>query len=94
MRISQDIVPIGQFKGQASRWLRRANETGQAVVITLNGRPAGVLLSPLEFDRLQEQQRFLVSVATGIADADAGRTMDGTELRRTLATRRARRRVT
>jgi prevent-host-death family protein len=92
LRISQDIVPVGEFKGQAARWLRRANESGQPVVITQNGRPAGVLVSPAEFDRLVERQRFLESVAAGIGDADAGRTMDTAELRRRLAARRARRR--
>ena len=90
LRVAQDIVPVGEFKGRASRWLRRAAETGQPVVITQNGRPAGVLMSPVEFDRLQERQRFLESVAAGIADADAGRTMDTAELQRRLAHRRRR----
>jgi len=85
MRVSDGIVPIGEFKGQAARWLRRLTETGQPVVITRNGRPAGVLLSPAEFDRLTERQRFLESVARGLADADAGRVMNTRELKRRLA---------
>ncbi len=92
LRVSEDIVPVGEFKGQAARWLRRATETGQPVVITQNGRPAGVLLSPAEFDRLLGRQRFLESMAAGMADADAGRTMDGAELLRRLAERRPGRR--
>ena len=91
LRVSQDIVPVGEFKGHASRWLRRANESGQPVVITQNGRPAGVLVSATEFDRLLERQGFLESVAAGITDADAGRTMDSAELQRRLAARRAHR---
>jgi prevent-host-death family protein len=91
LRVSQDIVPIGEFKGHASRWLRRASESGQPVVITQNGRPAGVLVSATEFDRLVERQGFLESVAAGITDADAGRTMDSAELRRQLTARRAQR---
>ena len=85
MRVSDGIVPIGEFKGQAARWLRRLTETGQPVVITRNGRPAGVLLSPAEFDRLTERQRFLESVARGLADADAGRVMNARKLKRRLA---------
>lgn len=88
MRVSEDIVPIGEFKGQAARWLRRVAETGQPVVITQNGRPAAVLLAPSEFDRLQERQRFLESIASGVADADAGRLMDTRELKRRLAVKR------
>jgi len=53
-------------------------------VITQNGKPAGVLLSPAEFDRLVERERFLTDVAAGIADLDAGRTVTTKELERRL----------
>lgn len=88
IKVAEDIVPVGEFKGQAARWLRHAAETGQPVVITQNGKPAGVLVSPAEYDRLTERERFLESVAHGIADAEAGRTMDTKELRRRLEERR------
>ncbi len=84
MRVSDGIVPIGEFKAQAARWLRRLADRNQAVVITQNGRPAGVLISPVDFDRLQERQRFLESIAAGLADVEAGRLMDTRELSRKL----------
>ena len=88
IKVAEDIVPVGEFKGQAARWLRHAAETGQPVVITQNGKPAGVLISPAEYDRLTERERFLESVAHGIADAESGRTMNTKELRRRLEERR------
>jgi prevent-host-death family protein len=88
LRVAEDIVPVGEFKGQAARWLRHAAESGQPVVITQNGKPAGVLVSPSEYDRLTERQRFLESVALGLADAEAGRTMNTKELLRRLEERR------
>jgi len=84
LRVSDGIVPIGEFKAQAARWLRRLADQGRPVVITQNGRPAGVLMSPTEFDRLQERQRFLESITAGLADAEAGRLMDTRELNRRL----------
>ena len=91
MRVSDGIVPIGEFKAQAARWLRLLSEEGQTVVITQNGRPAGVLISPAEFDRLQERQRFLESISAGVVDADAGRLMDANALTlRLTEARRAR----
>ena len=84
LRVSDGIVPIGEFKAQAARWLRRLADKGRPVVITQNGRPAGVLMSPAEFDRIQERQRFLESIAAGLADAEAGRLMDSRELARRL----------
>jgi prevent-host-death family protein len=81
-------VPVGEFKGQAARWLRHTAETGQPVVTTQNGKPAGVLLSPTEYDHLTERERFLESVALGLADAEAGRIMDTNELMRRTDERR------
>lgn len=88
IKVAEDIVPVGEFKGQAARWLRHAAETGQSVIITENGKPAGVLVSPNEYDRLTERERFLESVALGLADAEAGRTMETKELLRRLEERR------
>jgi prevent-host-death family protein len=89
IKVAEDIVPVGEFKGQAARWLRHAAETGQPVVITQNGKPAGVLVSPSEYDRMTERQRFLESVALGVADAEAGRVMSTKDLLRRLEERRS-----
>jgi prevent-host-death family protein len=84
VQISDGIVPLGEFKAQAARLLKRIGESGQPMVITQNGRPAGVLLSPREYDRMQERQRFLESIAAGLADAESGRTITTMELRERL----------
>jgi prevent-host-death family protein len=80
VRISEDIVPVSDFKAQAADWLKRVAETGQPLVITQNGKAAGVLLSPVEFDRLTERARFVAAVKDGISDADAGRLRDHEEV--------------
>jgi prevent-host-death family protein len=65
LRVAEDVVPIGQFKAQAKTWLARTAETGQPLVITQNGRAAGVLLSPAEFDRLVEGTALLARLGLG-----------------------------
>ncbi len=52
IKFSEDVVPLGEFKTHASRILRHLNETGRPVLITQNGKPAGVLITATEFDRL------------------------------------------
>ncbi len=73
LRVARDIVPLSDFKARASELLKRLAETGAPVVITQNGRAAGVLLSPTEFDALTERARFVDAVAEGLDDARAGR---------------------
>lgn len=85
VQFAKDIVPIGAFKAKAAAWLQRLRQSGGSIVITQNGVAAGVLMSPEEYDRLQEKERFLESVAMGLADAEAGRTIDAAELRRRLS---------
>jgi len=91
VQVSEDIVPINEFKAKASRFFKQIADSGQSLVITQHGRPVGVVLSPAQFDRLLEQQRFLESVAAGLADVEAGRVMSTAALRKRLSERRARR---
>lgn len=73
VRIAEDIVPVSDFKAQAADWLRRVAETDHPIVITQNGKAAGVLLSPAQFDALTERARFVAAVDEGLADVEAGR---------------------
>lgn len=79
-QVSEDILPIGELKTHAARVFRRLREDGRSVVITQHGRPAGVLMSPEEYDRLRERDRFVESVHAGLADAEAGRVLTDEEL--------------
>jgi len=89
LRIAEDIVPVGEFRNRTAQWLRHAAESGHPVVLTQNGRPAGVLLSPIAYDRLTERERFLASVAAGWEDSEAGRLLTTEQLKADLAARRA-----
>jgi len=73
LRLSEDVVPVSAFKTQAKAWIERLAATGAPLVITQNGRPAGVLLSPAAFDALTERARFVAAVDEGLADVAAGR---------------------
>jgi len=90
LNISNDIVPIGEFKSSLSKWLRNIQNTGHPLVITQNGRPAGVLLSPSEYDELVYKGHFLDSVNRGLSDAESGNVYSTKELKKELDERRQR----
>jgi len=87
VRVSEDFVPISEFKAQAADWLRKVSETGAPVVVTQNGKPAGVLLSPRSFDALTEQARFVAAVEEGLAGAEAGRVHSHASVARRMKSR-------
>jgi prevent-host-death family protein len=75
LRVSENIVPVSGFKARAAEMLRRLAESGEPLVITQNGKAAGVLLSPEAFDELTERHQFVAAVLDGLEDAKSGRVL-------------------
>jgi prevent-host-death family protein len=86
LRVADGIVPLGEFKSKASKILRSLKEECDPLVITLNGRPAAVVMAPEAYDRMQQRQQYLEAVAAGLSDAVAGRVVDHTRVSEWLAT--------
>lgn len=86
LKISQDVVTLAEFKNQAATLLERINNSAQPLLITQNGKPAGVLLSPAEFDRIQEHEaaRFMAAVTRGLEDADSERVLTSKQVKSRL----------
>ena len=89
LNVSNDIIPIGEFKISLSKWLKNVQNTGHPLVITQNGRPAGVLISPSEYDELVHKKLFLNSVSRGLSDIESGNVYSTKELKEELKDRRA-----
>ncbi|MDT4332440.1 type II toxin-antitoxin system Phd/YefM family antitoxin [Methylomonas sp. MED-D] len=84
IQVSEDILPLGQFKTQASALIKSINSSNRSIVITQNGKPAAVVLSPSEFDRLNSQARFVSAVRQGLDDIQAGRVIEDEQLAEVL----------
>ena len=78
LKVSQDVVTLAEFKSQTATLLERIGNSSQPLLITQNGKPAGVLLSPQEYDRIQEQEsaQFMVAVKCWLKDADNGKLLN------------------
>ena len=87
--VSDDIIPIGEFKTRISKWLKTINQTKHPLIITQNGRPAGVLLSPSEYDELVHRRLFLNSVNRRLSDIESGNVYNTKELKEELKERRS-----
>ena len=72
-QVAEDIMPIAELKANLSDIVRGLDERPRPLVITLNGKPAAVVMSPREFDRLTYERRVIEAVNEGLADIDAGR---------------------
>ena len=86
--VSNDIIPVGEFKTRISKWLKTVNQTKHPLIITQNGKPAGVLLSPSEYDELVHKKSFVESVNRGLSDIETGNIYDTKQLKEELKKRR------
>jgi prevent-host-death family protein len=86
-KLTQDLIPLSEFKTHASKILNQIQRSKRSVVITQNGKAAGVLLHPEEFDRLYEQEDFLSALAEGLEDMRDGRTLSDSQLEQLVDSR-------
>ena len=84
VQLSEDIIPVGEFKAHLAQVLSKLRESDRPIVITQNGKPAAVMISPREFDRLLERERFIDAIREGLSDSEAGRLISDKDLDRQL----------
>jgi len=87
--VSNDIIPVGQFKAGLAKYLKEIQNKRNSLIITQNGKPAGVLISPREFDELRETKLFIESISRGLSDSERGEVLSTSQLRNELQKRRA-----
>ena len=80
LQVSTDVVSVGELKVQAARILKRIHNDRCPIVITQHGKPAAVLVSTEDFDRMAEHTRFMQAARRGLDDVEAGRVVDDKEL--------------
>jgi prevent-host-death family protein len=89
LSVANDIVPIAEFKTNIASWFKNLQQSGHPLIITQNSKPAGVLLSPHDYDALMYRKIFLDSVERGMIDASNEKTYSTEDLKAKLARRRA-----
>ena len=82
--VSSDIIPVGQFKSSLAKYLKDLQIRKNSLIITQNGKPAGVLVSPEEFDELRETKLFIYSISRGLVDSENGEVLTTSQIRTEL----------
>jgi len=89
--VSSDIIPVGEFKSGLAKYLKEIKEKKNSLIITQNGKPAGVLISPSEFDKLRHNKLFIESISRGLSDSEKGKVLSTSKLKSELKKLRAKR---
>jgi antitoxin YefM len=84
------IVPFTEARARLTELLDDVEERHEHVVITRNGRPAAIVVSPEEWEALEEtieilqDEELLVALRESEEDVQAGRLFSLDEVRREL----------
>ena len=82
--VSSDIIPVGEFKSGLAKYLKEIKNKRNSLIITQNGKPAGVLISPSEFDELRHTKIFIESISRGLSESEKGEVFSTLKLRKEL----------
>lgn len=75
MDITKDIRPLTEFKRDTARFVSRLHETGRPAVLTVNGKPALVVMDAEAWQEVQDQiehARTVTAIRKGLDQARAG----------------------
>lgn len=82
--VANDIIPVGKFKSGLAKYLKEIQNKRNSIIITQNGKPAGVLISPSEFDELRQTKLFIDSISRGLSNSEKGEVLSTSQLRNEL----------
>ena len=84
--LKRDLIPVSEFRSNAAALLKRLQE-GDRLILTQNGKAAGVLLGVDEYQEMEIRMKELEAIAYGLLDLRKGKTelVDDAEVMRQLA---------
>ena len=91
LEIPHDTLPLAELDARGSEVVWQVRARGRPLVITEDGKPAAVLLTREDFERLTSQERFRAAVDEGLAAVEAGRVHSHEDVVRELGARVRRR---
>jgi prevent-host-death family protein len=88
--VSRDIHSLTDFKKNTSQFVEQLKQTGEPVVLTINGKAELVIQDAAAYQKLRqvaEDARVLEGIRQGIGDMNAGRTISLDEFKEHVRTK-------
>ena len=90
--ISRDIHSLTDFKKNTSEFINQLKQTGEPLVLTINGKAELVVQDAAAYQKLRqvaEEARVLEGIRQGLEDMSAGRTVGLDEFKEYVRTKHA-----
>jgi len=80
-KFSEDIIPISDLKVNPGKVVRQAKDTHRPILLTSRGRGIAVVQSLDDYEKKEEEKKFMKAVAQGLMDIKEGNEIDLDDLK-------------
>jgi len=84
VKFSEDVIPLSSVKVNPGKLVKQTGETHRPVLLTSRGKGVAVLQSLDDFEKAEEERRFMRAVIQGAAEIDAGKGISADEVQHRL----------
>ena len=84
VKFSEDVIPLSDLKINPGKVVGRAQDTHRPILLTSRGRGIAVVQGLEDYERTEEELRFVKAVAQGLMDVREGNTVSLEDARKTL----------
>lgn len=84
VKFSEDVVPLSDLKVNPGKVVGRAQDTHRPILLTSRGRGIAVVQGLEDYEKTEDELRFVKAVAQGLMDVREGNTVSLEDAKNTL----------
>lgn len=84
VKFSEDVVPLSDLKVNPGKIVGRVRDTHRPILLTSRGRGIAVVQGLEDYEKTEDELRFVKAVAQGLMDVREGNTVSLEDAKNTL----------
>ncbi len=84
IKFSEDVIPLSDLKVNPGKVVNRAKDTHRPILLTSRGRGIAVVQGLDEYEKNEEERKFMKAIAQGLMDIREGKELDLNEVKKKL----------
>jgi prevent-host-death family protein len=84
IKFSEDVIPLSDLKINPGKVVNRAKDTHRPILLTSRGRGIAVVQGLDEYEKNEEERKFMKAIAQGLMDIREGKELDLNEVKKRL----------
>ena len=83
-KFSEDVIPLTDLKVNPGKVVKHAKETHRPVLLTSRGRGVAVVQGIDDYEKNEEERKFMKAVAAGLMEIREGKEIEMDEVKKKL----------